>query len=287
MRLATIRITDEDGEMATRAVKLDGDRLVDLGASDLGVVFALDNWAEHAAAMTDRSAPVYATQGADFAPPVPNPSKVVCVGHNYIHHIREMGRELPTYPTLFAKFADTLIGANDDIVKPAETDAMDWEVELAVVVGKQVRRASEDEAVDAIAGFTVMNDISVRDWQFRTTEWTQGKIWDASTPVGPYLVTPDELRGGVRPALEVRTIVGGEVMQGDNTGALLFDPPFLVQYISTIVRLNPGDLIATGTPAGVGHMREPRRYLIGGESVVTDIEGLGRCENRIVKEDHH
>jgi acylpyruvate hydrolase len=150
-----------------------------------------------------------------------------------------------------------------------------------VVVGTPVRRATEAEAADAIAGFTVMNDVSVRDWQFRTIEWTQGKIWDSSTPVGPYVVTPDEV-GGVRPALEVETLVDGQVMQHDDTGTLLFDPVRLVQYVSTVIRLNPGDLIATGTPAGVGHARDPKVYLVGGETVVTRIAGLGACTNKVV-----
>jgi acylpyruvate hydrolase len=271
MKLATVRTP-----AGTRAVQLDGDRLVDLGYDDLGGYLAAGSPAAPA------DAPTYAAADADFAPVVPNPSKVVCVGHNYTDHIKEMGRELPAYPTLFPKFADTLIGAHDDIVKPAETDALDWEVELVVVIGRQVRRATEAEAEAAIAGFTVMNDVSVRDWQFRTIEWTQGKIWDSSTPVGPYLVTPDEL-GGVRPALRVSTTVDGEVMQSDDTGTLLFDPVALVQYVSTITRLNPGDLIATGTPAGVGHAREPKVYLVGGETVVTAIDGIGACVNRVVK----
>lgn len=271
-KLATIRTAD-----GTRAVRLDGDRLVDLGFADLGAYLAACSPEAPADATT------YPAEAADFAPVVPNPSKVVCVGHNYTNHIKEMGRELPAYPTLFPKFADTLAGANDDIAKPAETEAFDWEVELVVVVGKQVRRATEQQATDAIAGFTVMNDVSVRDWQFRTIEWTQGKIWDSSTPVGPYLVTPDEV-GGVRPALKVSTTVDGQVMQSDDTGTLLFDPVMLVQYVSTIVTLCPGDLIATGTPAGVGHAREPKVYLVGGETVVTEIEGLGACTNRIVKE---
>jgi len=123
----------------------------------------------------------------------------------------------------------------------------------------------------------------MRDWQFRTIEWTQGKIWEASTPVGPYVVTPDELPGGTRPALEVKTVVDGQVMQRDNTGTLLFDPVSLVEYISTIITLRPGDLIATGTPAGVGHARDPKVYLLGGETVETSIEGLGSCVNTIVK----
>ncbi|MGW1225264.1 fumarylacetoacetate hydrolase family protein [Streptomyces sp. NPDC002530] len=273
MKLATLRTPD-----GTRAVRLDGDVHVDLGHSDLGALFADSDWRAKAAAATG---PTYPVEGADFAPVVPNPSKVVCVGHNYTNHIKEMGRELPDYPTLFPKFAETLIGANDPIVRPAETDAFDWEVELAVVIGTEVRRADEQQAADAIAGFTVMNDISVRDWQFRTIEWTQGKIWEATTPVGPYVVTPDEV-GGVRPALEVRTVVDGRVMQQDDTGTLLFDPVFLVRYISTVITLRPGDIIATGTPAGVGNARDPKVFLLPGQHVTTEITGLGACANEVV-----
>jgi acylpyruvate hydrolase len=273
MKLATLRTDD-----GTRAVRLDGDVLVDLGYADLGELFAEDGWQAKAAA----SGTTYPVGGADFAPVVPNPSKVVCVGHNYTNHIKEMGRDLPDHPTLFPKFADTLLGANDDIVKPAETDALDWEVELAVVIGERVRRADERLAADAIAGFTVLNDISARDWQFRTIEWTQGKIWEATTPVGPYVVTPDEA-GGVRPALEVKTVVDGEVMQRDDTGTLLFDPVFLVQYISTVTTLRPGDIIATGTPAGVGNARDPKVFLLPGQTVVTEITGLGACTNKVVE----
>ena len=274
MKLATIRTAD-----GTRAVRLDGEVLVDLGHADLGALFAEADWRSGAAAASGTTYPV---EGADFAPVVPNPSKVICVGHNYTNHIKEMGRELPSHPTLFPKFAETLIGAHDDIVKPGETDALDWEVELAVVIGEEVRRADEQQAADAIAGFTVMNDISMRDWQFRTIEWTQGKIWEASTPVGPYVVTPDEV-GGVRPALQVRTTVDGQVMQQDDTGTLLFDPVFLVRYISTVITLRPGDIIATGTPAGVGNARKPQVFLHSGQTVVTEISGLGACTNRVVE----
>ncbi len=279
MKLATLRT---DG--ATRAVRLDGDVLVDLGAPDLGTLLGQDGWAERVAAVTADNAETYAAGGAEYAPLVPQPSKVLCVGLNYRNHIQEMGRDLPEHPTLFAKFADALTGAGDDILRPDETDQFDWEVELAVVVGKRVRRARGADAEQAIAGFTVLNDITCRDWQFRTREWLQGKMWDSSTPVGPHLVTPDELPGGVRPALGVRLTVDGEVMQSDTTADLLFDPVALVEYVSTIVRLNPGDIIATGTPGGVGHARTPGRYLLGGETVVAEIDGIGRLENRVVKE---
>ncbi|WP_327635959.1 fumarylacetoacetate hydrolase family protein [Kribbella sp. NBC_00482] len=266
MKLATVRV---DGR--TTAARVEGDVLVDLGVPDVGAVLA-------GAEVADGKE--YALAGADFAPLVPQPSKVVCVGLNYRNHIQEMGRDLPEYPTLFSKFSDTLIGAHDDILRPAETSEFDWEAELAVVIGQQVRRADEETAIGAIAGFTVLNDVTCRDWQFRTREWLQGKNWDSTTPVGPWLVTPDEV-GGPRPALDIQCTVNDQIMQKDNTGDLLFDPVDLVRYVSTMVRLNPGDLIATGTPGGVGHARKPPVFLRGGETVVTQIEGIGRLENHV------
>ncbi|WP_053740135.1 fumarylacetoacetate hydrolase family protein [Streptomyces sp. NRRL WC-3618] len=275
MKLATIRL---DGR--TAAVRVEDDSLVDLGLPHVGAVLALPGGLG-TTAWTD-GARLSATD-AVFAPLVPCPGKVVCVGLNYQEHIKEMGRDLPEYPTLFAKFADTLIGARDDIHRPVETEQFDWEAELAVVVGRQVWRADEAEAEAAIAGFTVLNDITCRDWQFRTREWLQGKNWDSTTPLGPYLVTTDEV-GGPRPALDIRCEVNGQVMQQDNTGDLLFDPVDLVRYVSTMIRLNPGDIIATGTPGGVGHAREPQVFLREGDTVVTEIEGLGRLENRVITE---
>lgn len=276
MKLATARI---DG--TTRAVKVDGDTLIDLGFADLGDFLAQPNWAELAAAA---QSPTWPAAGVAFATLVGRPSKVVCVGLNYRTHIQEMGRDLPEHPTLFSKFSETLLGATDDIMLPAETEAFDWEVELAVVIGAKVRRANEAQAEGAIAGFTIVNDITCRDWQFRTREWLQGKNWEATTPVGPYLVTPDELAGGVRPTIDLRLTVDGTQMQSDNTGDLLFDPVALVQYVSTIITLNPGDIIATGTPGGVGHARKPEVYLADGQTVVAEIDGIGRLENRVVAE---
>ncbi|MFF8772474.1 fumarylacetoacetate hydrolase family protein [Kitasatospora sp. NPDC015120] len=275
MKLATIRLADG----RTAAVRVEGDRLVEVGGADAGAVLASPGGL---AAAATAEGPRHPLAGADFAPVVPRPGKILCVGLNYRNHIQEMGRDLPQYPTLFSKFADTLIGAHDAIRRPAETERFDWEAELAVVIGRQVRRAGEDEAVCAIAGFTVLNDITCRDWQFRTREWLQGKNWDSSTPVGPFVVTADET--GPRPALDIRCEVDGRVVQCDNTGDLLFDPVDLVRYVSTMVRLDPGDIIATGTPGGVGHAREPQVYLEGGEVVVTEIESLGRLENRVVPE---
>jgi acylpyruvate hydrolase len=275
MKLATIRTVDG----RTRAVRVEDDRLVDLGADDLGTFLADPAWAERAAAATE---PATDVRGAAFAPVVPRPGKIVCVGLNYRNHILEMGRDLPEYPTLFSKYADTLVGANDDIVKPPETDAFDWECELAVVIGAPVRRTRGADAERAIAGFAVLNDVTCRDWQFRTREWLQGKNWEATTPLGPYLVTPDELPGGVRPTLAISTQVDGETVQEDTTGDLLFDPVALVEYVSTMVTLRPGDVIATGTPGGVGHARKPARYLAVGQTLTTEISGLGRCDNTVV-----
>lgn len=275
MKLATIRTNG-----TTRAVRVDDDVLVDLGEADLGDFLAKDGWQQLAA---DAQGQTHPKQGAEYATLIARPSKALCVGLNYKNHIQEMGRDLPEFPTLFQKFPDTLIGANDDIAMPPETEKFDWEAELVVVIGKQVRRASEQEAADAIAGFTVMNDITCRDWQFRTREWLQGKNWDNSTPVGPVMVTPDEL-GGVRPAKAISCQVDGQTMQSDTTGDLLFDPVALVQYASTMIRLNPGDIIATGTPGGVGHARKPEVYLTPGQTVTVGVEGIGECTNTVVAE---
>lgn len=274
MKLATIRLDD-----STRAVRVDGDTLTDVGFADVGELLAQEGWQDLAASA---SGATYDVRDVNYAPLIPNPSKVVCVGLNYKNHIQEMGRDLPEYPTLFCKFADCLIGANDEVVRPPETEKFDWECELAVVIGKGVRRAKGAEAEAAIAGFAVLNDVTCRDWQFRTREWLQGKNWDSTTPLGPWLVTPDELNGGVRPVLAISTELDGQVMQQDTTGDLLFDPVALVEYTSTMVRLNPGDVIASGTPGGVGHARKPEVYMYAGQRLVTTIEGLGTCDNMIV-----
>ncbi|HEV7210495.1 MAG TPA: fumarylacetoacetate hydrolase family protein [Blastococcus sp.] len=269
MRLATVRT----GE-GTRAVRVEGDGYVDLGFADVGELLRQDAWHTLAAAA---GAPLPGP--VEFAPLVPQPGKVLCVGLNYRNHILEMGRELPAHPTLFAKFADALIGAADDIELAPESDAVDWEAELVVVIGRPVRRADEQQAAAAIAGFTVMNDVTMRDWQFRTKEWLQGKTFEGTTPLGPVLVTPDELAGGVRPALEMTATLDGELVQKANTSDLVFDPVALVRYASTIFTLRPGDVIATGTPGGVGHARTPQRYLKDGDILVTEIAGIGRLEN--------
>jgi acylpyruvate hydrolase len=219
---------------------------------------------------------VHDADGLDYAPLVPAPEKILCVGQNYRDHIAEMGNEPPAYPTVFAKFASALVGAHDDIVLPAVSDAVDYEAELTVVIGTPVRHATPEQARAAIAGYTVMNDVSVRDWQYRTSQFLQGKTFDATTPLGPWLVTPDELPEG---GWDIGTVVDGETRQRSSTAELVFGAVDLVGYLSTIMTLRPGDVIATGTPGGVGHARRPPRYLTDGATVVTTVAGVGECRN--------
>lgn len=270
MKLTTVRTP-----AGTRAARVEGDQLVELAATDVGTLLADPGWRTRAQA----DGPPH--KAADLAPLVPRPGKIFCVGLNYRNHILEMGRELPEHPTLFAKFAEALVGPNDPIVLEPDAAAVDWEAELAIVVGASVRRASAADAERAIAGFAVLNDVTMRDWQYRTAQWLQGKTFEATTPLGPWLVTPDELPGGTRPTLDLRCAVDGDTVQSANTGDLVFDPVTLVQYISRIVTLHPGDVIATGTPGGVGHARKPPRYLTDGSVLTTEIDGLGVQHNTV------
>jgi acylpyruvate hydrolase len=270
VRLATIRTAG-----GTAAVRVDGDTAIEVGVRDVGELLADPGWRERAAA-ADGSR--HLAGGLDYAPVVPRPGKIVCVGLNYRTHIQEMGRELPAYPTLFAKFAEALIGPYDDLVLPVESDAVDWEAELAVVIGQRVRRAGPVGARAAIAGYAVLNDVSMRDWQFRTSEWLQGKTFEASTPFGPHLVTTDE----VAPDAEIVCEVDGEVVQSSRISDLVFSPVELVRYISTILTLSPGDVIVTGTTGGVGHARKPPRYLRPGQKLITRIAGIGELANPVL-----
>jgi acylpyruvate hydrolase len=272
MRFATIRTPD-----GITAARLDGDVLVPLAAADVGALLA--DGGGPAAAERAGAAPVPASE-ARFATLIPQPSKVLCVGLNYRSHILETGRDLPQYPTLFAKFAQTLLGAHDDLVLPSVSDRVDWEVELGVVIGRPIYRATRDEAAAAIAGYTVTNDVSMRDWQRRTLQWLQGKMFERSTPVGPYLVTGDEV--GDAADLEVRCEVDGAVMQQSRTSDLLFGPAEIAAYASQAITLLPGDLLLSGTPGGVGDARKPPVYLQPGQTMRTVIEGLGECVNRCV-----
>jgi acylpyruvate hydrolase len=276
MRLLTLRLNSASGKV-TKAVRQDGDTLTEIeGFANVGELLNTAGWEATAKAAAGATHPA---EGADLDAVVPFPGKIICVGHNYRNHIKEMGREVPEYPTLFAKYSESLIGPNDDLALPQESDKVDWESELAVVIGKKGRRISEADAAGHIAGYAVLNDVSMRDYQFRTIQWLQGKTWEKSTPFGPALVTRDEFTAGL-----MTSAVDGEIQQQTPTNDVVFTPEFLVSYISTIITLNPGDVIATGTPGGVGHAQDPKRYLQEGQVLVTTIEGLGQLKNRVLKE---
>ncbi|MBG6238455.1 acylpyruvate hydrolase [Mycetocola sp. CAN_C7] len=277
MKLATLRTAT-----STVAVRVDETAAVEIdGYTDVGALLANSDWRTIATSASGTRHTLDAIAPQDWAPVVPNPSKVVCVGLNYANHIREMGRELPEFPTLFAKYPEALIGANDEIALPAHAaDHVDWEGELAIVLGAPARRVSGDEASAAIAGYAVLNDVTMRDYQYRSPEWFQGKTFENTTPFGPYLVTADEFTLGG----ELRTSVDNEVVQSTPTDDLVFDPKALVSYISQIFTLKPGDVIASGTPGGVGHARKPARYLAPGNVLSTSIEGLGVQRNAVVTE---
>ena len=276
MKLATVRLGG-----GHRAVRIDDDVATVLDAPDVGALLADPGWRERAAGATGAT---LAVDGLDYAPLVPAPDKIICVGLNYRDHVAEMGREPPDFPTTFAKYRSSLVGAHDDIVLPPESTSVDWEAELAVIIGVPVRRADPATATAAIAGYAVLNDVSMRDWQNRTLQFLQGKTWESSTPLGPWLVTPDE--PGATPGVDqqIGCTVDGEVVQASNTGELVFDAPTLVAYLSTVLTLLPGDVIATGTPGGVGVFRKPPRFLADGDVVTVEIEGIGRLENTCVFE---
>lgn len=274
MRLATVRHEDR-----TYAARIDGSEATLLEFADIGLLLASGpDWLKRAR-HTGRTIP---TPLLRYAPVIPNPPKIICVGLNYRKHIEEMGEEPPTHPTLFAKYAGSLIGAMDPILLPRVSRQVDWEVELVVVIGASVRHADGPTARSAIAGFTVGNDISIRDYQSRASQWLQGKTFESSTPMGPCLVTTDEL--GTSPDLEIRCEVDGDVRQRSRTSDLLFGPEYLVSYVSQIITLLPGDVIFTGTPGGVGNGRKPPVFLRAEQSVASVIDRIGAMLNPCVPE---
>jgi acylpyruvate hydrolase len=218
------------------------------------------------------------TGEVELGPLVDPGAKVLCVGHNYKRHILEMGHELPSHPNVFSKFPEAIIGPYDDIVLDAQALDWDWEAELALVVGKPARCVPPEQAGEYIAGYTIANDVSARDWQRRSSQWLLGKTFERTTPVGPWLVTPDEL-DDPSAGLAITCSVDGAQKQNTTTADLLFDAAFLVSYLSSVVTLRPGDLVLTGTPGGVGAARQPAERLHPGQKVVTEIAGLGRLEN--------
>jgi acylpyruvate hydrolase len=271
MKLSTLRL---DG--ATAAVRVDDDTTATVidGYPDVSALLADADWK---AVAQNASGRTISLATADYAPVVPNPGKIVCVGLNYATHIKEMGRDLPEYPTLFAKFKEALAGPYDDVIVPEyAASALDWEAELAVVVGKQAYQVAEADADAYIAGYSVINDYTMRDYQYRTLQWDQGKTFEKTSGFGPYLDT-DYVLGS-----RIETRLDGELMQQATTDDLVFSPAQLIEYISHIVTLQPGDVIITGTTGGVGHARKPARYIQDGQTVEVTIEGLGSVKNKTI-----
>jgi acylpyruvate hydrolase len=274
MRLATVGYNGR-----THAARVGDDHFDLLAAADVGELLSLPgSWREAQDAVpTSR----VAREGVVMCTLVPRPSKVLCIGLNYVKHIEEVGATPPEYPTVFAKYARALIGDGEPIVMPSISRRVDWEVELVVVIGREARNVQAEEAAAAIAGFTVGNDISARDLQGRTSQWLQGKTCESTTPVGPWMVTSDDI--GVAPDLAISCTVDGIVRQSSRTSDLLFKPVDLVVYLSQILTLDPGDLIFTGTPGGVGQGLVPPVFLEAGQSVTSTIERIGSLSNRCVR----
>jgi 2-keto-4-pentenoate hydratase/2-oxohepta-3-ene-1,7-dioic acid hydratase in catechol pathway len=211
--------------------------------------------------------------------PIPTPSKIVCIGLNYRDHAEEQGVELPEAPILFAKWPNTLIGAGDAIVIPPITSKVDYEAELGVVVGTRLRNVSEENALEGVRGYICVNDVSARDLQFADGQWVRGKSLDTFCPVGPELVPAADVPDPQ--ALSIRAVVNGRVLQDSSTAQMVFGVAALIAYVSRAITLEPGDLIATGTPAGVGAFRDPPVFLAAGDEVAIEIERIGALTNPV------
>jgi 2-keto-4-pentenoate hydratase/2-oxohepta-3-ene-1,7-dioic acid hydratase in catechol pathway len=285
MRLATL-----DSPAGPRAAVRDGESYVVLYETDMSLpasvrgLLAAGPDILRAAAEAARSPRAFRLPAANVAllPPVPDPGKIMCIGLNYRDHARENNRAIPTEPVLFAKFANTLIGPGAPIRLPKVSQKVDFEAELVVVVGKWGKNVAEADAMSHVAGYTVGHDVSARDWQFKGEEkqWTIGKTFDTFAPTGPHLVTADEVPDPH--SLPVKLRLNGQTMQDSNTQEFIFTVPQLIAYLSQVVTLEPGDLIFTGTPPGVGVARKPPVFLKPGDEVEVEIEGVGLLKNPVV-----
>ena len=217
----------------------------------------------------------------ELAPPIPDPEKIVCIGLNYRTHAAEAGLEPPGSPTIFAKYRNALAAPGATVNLPASSAKVDYEAEVAFVVGRRAKQVEGSEALDFVAGYTLLNDLSARDLQFSTPQWMPGKVFDGSAPCGPAIVTPEE--AGAPDAIAISLILNGEEMQSASTADLIFSVPELLAHLSTLMTLEPGDIVATGTPAGVGGAREPRVWLADGDDVVVSSPTLGELETRIAR----
>ncbi|GAB3788922.1 fumarylacetoacetate hydrolase family protein [Dyella agri] len=218
-------------------------------------------------------------------PPVPKPPKILCVGLNYDDHLAESGLKKPVYPEIFARFATSLIAHGEPIRMPRESTMLDYEAELAVVIGRGGRRIDRDKALDHVAGYSLFNDATIRDFQLRTPQWTMGKNFDGTGAFGPWLVTPDALPPGAH-GLHIEGRLNGQVMQDSSIDKLIFSVPVLIEMISVAISLEPGDVIITGTPGGVGAARKPPVYMQAGDVFEVEIEGMGVLSNPIQRESH-
>jgi 2-keto-4-pentenoate hydratase/2-oxohepta-3-ene-1,7-dioic acid hydratase in catechol pathway len=216
-----------------------------------------------------------------LAAPIARPPKFLAVGLNYADHVAETGLETPSFPLVFAKMPSCVTGPTDPVERPIASDHLDWEGELAFVVSKRCRHVKREDAASVIGGYTIVNDVSVRDWQVRTSQWILGKSFDTHGPMGPWVVTGDEVDPH---ALAIRTLVNGQVRQESNTRHLIFDCFDLVETLSTVFTLEPGDVVATGTPGGVGFAMQPPQFLKPGDTVRIEVDGIGAIENTVVEE---
>src|ERR1700761_3717911 len=216
-------------------------------------------------------------------PPVPAPPKILCVGLNYDDHLEESGLKKPAYPEIFARYATSLIAHREPIRRPDESTTLDYEAELAVVIGRRGRRIHRDRALDHVAGYSLFNDATIRDFQLRTPQWTMGKNFDGTGAFGPWLVTPDAVPPGAN-RLRIQGRLNGRVMQESHTDRLIFNVPVLIELISVAITLEPGDVIITGTPGGVGAARKPPVYMQPGDVFEVEIEGIGVLSNPVQDE---
>jgi 2-keto-4-pentenoate hydratase/2-oxohepta-3-ene-1,7-dioic acid hydratase in catechol pathway len=222
---------------------------------------------------------IFSLSEVNLLPPIAQPEKIICVGLNYIDHCKETGMEPPASPVIFSKYANAIVGHNDAIEIPINSNEVDFEAELAIVIGKEAKRVSEEEANDYVFGYTIMNDISARDLQFKDGQWSRGKTADTFAPIGPVIVTHDEV--GNPHELAISLELNGELMQDSNTSNLIFTVPQIISFLSQSMTLKPGDLIATGTPPGVGMGRNPKVWLQNGDQMNVMIERIGTLSNHV------
>jgi acylpyruvate hydrolase len=228
------------------------------------------------------NAVLLAVDAVRLLPPIACPPKVLCVGRNYADHVEEVGKPIPEHPVIFPRYASTLIGHQAPIIRPWISDQLDWEGELACVIGQRARHVRAEDAYEIVAGYSLFNDVSVRDFQLRGPQYTPGKNFDDSGPFGPALVTSDEV--GDPHALDLSVRLNGDLVQAANTGEMIFGIPQLIEDISSWITLEPGDVIVTGSPSGTGHSRRPHRFLVPGDLVQVEIRELGVLENPVQQE---